>query len=37
MTEGNGVPREQGQSKAQILRFGTSYLKTLFKLWRRYK
>jgi len=31
------VPREQGQSKAQILRFGMSYLKTLFKLWRRYK
>ncbi len=31
------VPREQGQSKAQIIRFGLSYLKTLFKLWQRFK
>lgn len=31
------VPREQGQSKAQIIRFGLSYLKTLFKLWGRFK
>jgi glycosyltransferase involved in cell wall biosynthesis len=31
------VPREQGQSKAQIVRFGLSYLKTLFKLWQRFK
>lgn len=31
------VPREQGQSKAQIVRFGISYGKTLFKLWRRFK
>lgn len=31
------VPREQGQSKARIVRFGISYGKTLFKLWRRFK
>ena len=31
------VPREQGQSKAQIIRFGLSYLKTLSQLWRRFK
>lgn len=31
------VPREQGQSKAQIVRFGISYGKTLFKLWQRFK
>ena len=31
------VPREQGESKAQILRFGLSYGKTLYRLWRRFK
>lgn len=31
------VPREQGESKARIFRFGMSYLKTLYGLWRRYK
>jgi dolichol-phosphate mannosyltransferase len=31
------VPREQGQSKAQIVRFGLSYCRTLFNLWRRFK
>ncbi len=31
------VPREQGQSKAQIVRFGISYGKTLYRLWRRLK
>lgn len=31
------VPREQGQSKAQIIRFGLSYLRTLFRMWRRFK
>ncbi len=31
------VPREQGASKAQIVRFGLSYGKTLYQLWRRLK
>ncbi|MDD5301856.1 MAG: glycosyltransferase, partial [Elusimicrobia bacterium] len=31
------VPREQGESKARIFKFGLSYLDTLFKLWRRFK
>jgi len=31
------VPREQGESKARIFKFGMSYLKTLYKLWRRFK
>jgi glycosyltransferase involved in cell wall biosynthesis len=31
------VPREQGQSKAQIVRFGINYGKTLYRLWRRFK
>lgn len=31
------VPREQGESKARIFRFGVSYLETLYRLWRRYK
>lgn len=31
------VPREQGESKARIFRFGMAYLETLFKLWRKYK
>jgi glycosyltransferase involved in cell wall biosynthesis len=31
------VPREQGESKARIFKFGLSYLETLYKLWRRFK
>ncbi|UPT73395.1 MAG: glycosyltransferase family 2 protein [Elusimicrobiota bacterium] len=31
------VPREQGESKARIFKFGMSYLKTLYSLWRTYK
>lgn len=31
------VPREQGESKARIFKFGMSYLKTLHTLWRTYK
>ncbi|MDO8757164.1 MAG: glycosyltransferase family 2 protein [Elusimicrobiota bacterium] len=31
------VPREQGQSKARIIRFGLSYVRTLYRLWRRFK
>lgn len=31
------VPREQGESKARIFKFGMSYLETLYKLWRRFK
>lgn len=31
------VPREHGQSKAEIVTFGISYGKTLFRLWRRFK
>ncbi len=31
------VPREQGESKARIFKFGMSYLHTLFRLWRRFK
>ncbi len=31
------VPREQGESKARIFKFGLSYLRTLFNLWQRYK
>lgn len=29
------VPREQGESKARIVKFGLSYFKTLLRLWRR--
>ncbi len=31
------VPREQGESKARIWRFGISYGKTLYRMWRRFK
>lgn len=31
------VPREQGESKARIFKFGMSYLRTLYRLWRRFK
>lgn len=31
------VPREQGESKARIVKFGLSYLNTLYTLWRRFK
>lgn len=31
------VPREHGQSKARIVRFGISYLRTLYRLWRKLK
>lgn len=31
------VPREQGESKARIFKFGMSYLETLYRLWRRFK
>ncbi len=31
------VPREQGESKARIFRFGLSYGETLYRLWRRFK
>lgn len=28
------VPRDQGKSKVQLLRFGVAYLKTLIRMWR---
>lgn len=31
------VPREQGESKARIFKFGLAYLETLHRLWRRFK
>jgi len=31
------VPREQGESKARIFRFGISYVQTLYRMWRRFK
>ena len=31
------VPREQGESKARIFKFGLAYLETLYRLWRRFK
>jgi len=31
------VPREQGESKARIVKFGLSYCRTLFRLWERFK